>query len=547
MFCWVQFRRVMSYRLFKLIDSRLCLVLPISALLVIGGCGDFFAQKPTELQAKSILSDLSRIQTVPDANIQPPEIYKSPPRIADEVIDGKKEARVFYFCRYHRAEELATLVREQFAFVVRPQKNQPPYPNPLYSVSSNSATNQLLVRCPSRQEAEQILQFLETVDVPPTQVKIDCLVSELYADVTLDWETTLKIENLLGERIALGGKEVDGVLLPAFPGASLRDQARELIGLKVGYSRNLGVTGHEFRVLVDLLVSQGYLKILMNPTLEVVNGKTARIEAKDYVPLPKEVVVPDIAPYVTTTYEWVIDSLEITPYVFADGYIGLETAALIGSKSTPEGVKQIPIITERGIQNKENRIRQGESLIIGGIRKSEKRSVVRGVPFLKDIPVLGILFSSKDFEERAKEVIFVITPTISTGGVKNAEMVEQIREKHAVPEYKASLQQTLTDPFGVGAYTEHVEHQAARAAFERLKSDIEKAEALEEVSQIRKKLLDAAEQVLAEKAKAEEARAEAEAAKQEAEKAKADAEKLKGEAEKGEAEAVKSENSIQNR
>jgi len=405
----------------------------------------------------------------------------------------------------------------------------------------------LIIKCPNHQEAQIALQFLKQVDVPPIQVRIDCLVSELYADVTMDWETTIKIENLFGEKIYLGGKTVQEVLTestvievlkPAFPGASLREKARELIGLKVGYSKNLGLLGHEFRALVDLLISRGYLKILMNPTLEVVNGETAKIEAKDYVPLPKEVkevVAGKIYPYMTTEYQWVVDSLEITPHVFADGYIGLETTAQIGSKSTPEGVKQIPIITERKIQNKENRIRQGESLIIGGIRKSEERSVVRGVPFLKDIPLLGILFSSKDYEDRAKEVIFIITPTISAGGVPTKDMLETIRTKHQSPpvtEALQELQKTIMDPFGLEAHQAEFELKTRQMEKTRLEAEREKAKA--QIS-----IREAYERTKRERAAGEKATTEAEQIKAEAEKIKAEAQKARAEAEKAKAEAEK--------
>jgi len=277
--------------------------------------------------------------------------------------------------------------------------------------------------------------------------------------VTMDWETTLQIDRLFGESVALGGKVVDGVLLPAFPGAALREPARAKFGLKVGYSKDLNMDGDKFRALVDVLVSRGYLKILMNPILTVVNGQQAEIITRDKVPIPKEVITKQLEPYTTTEYVWVEDSLRVTPHVYADGYIGLETSIKISSKSTPEGVKQLPIITERSITNKENRIRQGESLIIGGLRKSERRSVVRGVPFLKDIPFIGVLFSSKDFEERAKEIIFILTPTISHGGIPNAEMVESIRKKHRAP-VPEELADVLMDSLGLGAVTDFFNPEA---------------------------------------------------------------------------------------
>jgi len=483
----------------------------VITILSICGCGEFFDEKATEIQSKSILSDLSAIKTVPDSNISVPYIYEQPP----EVLETKDGVKLFYFTKYHTVDKLSGLIKEQLG----------------YKVSQNPATNQLIIRCPNHQESQIALQFLKQVDVPPIQVRIDCLVSELYADVTMDWETTLKIENLFGEKIYLGGKTIEGILKPAFPGASLRDEARELIGLKVGYSRNLGLLGHEFRALVDLLISRGYLKILMNPTLEVINGQTAKIEARDFVPLPKEVkevVAGRIYPYMTTEYQWVVDSLEITPHVFADGYIGLETTAQIGSKSTPEGVKQVPIITERKIQNKENRIRRGESLIIGGIRKSEERSVVRGVPFLKDIPLLGILFSSKDYEDRAKEIIFIITPTISTGGVPTKDMLETIRKKHESPlvtEALQELQKTIMDPFGL---------ETRQAEYELKTRQMEKArlEAEREKEKARISIREAYERAKRERAAGEKATTEAEKIMAEAKKIKAEAEKAKAQAEK---------------
>ena len=145
----------------------------VITILSICGCGEFFDEKATEIQSKSILSDLSAIKTVPDSNISVPYIYKQPP----EVLETKDGVKLFYFTKYHTVDKLSGLIKEQLG----------------YKVSQNPATNQLIIRCPKHQESQIALQFLKQVDVPPIQVRIDCLVSELYADVTMDWETTLKI------------------------------------------------------------------------------------------------------------------------------------------------------------------------------------------------------------------------------------------------------------------------------------------------------------------------------------------------------------------
>lgn len=502
------------------------------AVICISGCGDFFASKPTELEVRAILSELSQVRESPHIDNLLPEMYRGPAKR----ITTKNGVKLLYFTKHHAVNELAQLVTEQFA--TKPVGNEGKKEViPGYVVSGNSATNQLIIQCPDDASTDRVQEFLKMVDVPPIQVNIDCLILERFADVTMDWETTILIENFLGERITLGGKTDDaGNLLPAFPGASLREARRATFGLDVGYWAKQGIPGHQFRVMVDMLISRGYLKILLNPTLETVNGKEATVTIRDYAPIEKIVTKEGVDPYALTEYQWVEDTLKVTPSVFADGSIGLKTSIKIGSKSKPEGVVQTSIITERSIEIAENRIRPGESLVIGGMRKSEKRSVIRGVPFFKDIPILGALFSSKDFEEKATEIIFILTPSISSGSVEHAKVIEDIRRKHAPLKYETSLGQALTDPFGTGAYTDIIERKAVEAETARLRAEIETAAMSKDVEKMKDALSAAHRQLDAEKARVEKAQAEKDKAIAEAAVAAAEAQKARLVADKAKAE-----------
>ena len=530
----------------------------VMVILWICGCGDILGEKHTGAQVNSIISDLSRIEIVPDPNIPLPEVYRRPPEIVKQMVGGAPEWKLFYFCKYHTSEKLRDIVHQQFATKLFNEKGKSTTVTD-YTVSTNPATNQLIVRCPTEDDVDAVLELLEMVDVPPIQVRIDCLISEIYADRTLDWQTTIQIEELFDEDIWAGptatafGATVSELLtepdfLPAFPGASLRDVARAKMGLKIGYWK-----ADKYLALVDILESEGYLKILMNPTIETINGQKAIIKSTEHVPLQKITIRSTISDYFETSTEYidVVDSLEITPHVFANGYIGLETNILLGAKSIPEGVKQIPIVTKRQIINKENRIRQGESLIIGGLRKTKEYSVIRGIPLLKDIPLFGILFSGKDFEERVVETIFILTPTISTGGMPSEDMVGKIRRRHEPPVSSEGLE-AITDPFRFRAREKERERKALEAKEAQLeaekgeaearhaareaaaKAEKVKAEAKEEVGIVKESLLETAEGAIAEKAKAIKTAEEVKKAKAEAEKAKAEAEKAKAEAEKAE-------------
>jgi len=418
------------------LTATLCL----AVLLGSSHWAKIFAQTDAEREAERTLDNL-RIKVSDEPNVPVPEVYTAPPQMFEQMVGGKSEWKLFYFCQYHTSDEMKKIINEQFATKLFDKKGKSTKMVD-YTVSSSPATNQLVVRCPAEDDAKAVLELLHDIDIPPIQVKIDCLISEIYADMTFDRETTLAIENLFGESVTMKpggtafGADVqqlvqDDTYLPAFPGASLREVVRSRMGLNIGYL-NAAKAGHTFTVLIDLLESRGYLKILMNPTLEVVNGGRAKVLSSQQVPLDRITMRSTRSDFLETRTEYddVVDSLEIRAHVYGDGYIGLETTVVLGSKNTPEGVKQVPIITKKQITNKENRIREGESLVIGGIRKNEEYAVVRGIPILKDLPLIGYLFSSEDTEQRAVETIFILTPTISTNGRPTKDVMGEVERKH---------------------------------------------------------------------------------------------------------------------
>ena len=492
--------------------------------------GGVFDRRPTELESRNTLRELKAVRETPDVKMPRPQVYIDPPLIVEGTVAGKKDAKLYYFSKYHTVDKLVTLFSQQFISTLFDNEGNP-LPAVSYTVDQNPSTHQMIVSCPSVEYAQQVLVFLEQVDIPPIQVRIDCLISEIYADQAIDWDTHVEVQNLFGSNITLVGKLL---------GARLRSEGRDSLGLETGLvdggswdprtdSFSATDKGHMFGALVDLLSARGYLKILMNPQLEVLNGQKATISTREYV------TVEDIetnnpaeggAPFTYKRRVTVTDSLEVTPQVFSDGAIGLKTVAVIGSVATPDTATQASTVTTRRITIAENRIRRGESLIIGGIRKAEQRSVVRGVPGLRDIPVLGFLFSSKDFEERAKEILFILTPTISTGGLPNKDMIADIQRKHTSVK-NSDLIENIKDPFGTGAYTELVEQEAIQAEVGRLRAEMEKVVADRKTEELLKQIAMASGRAENETTRSERAVAtaqtETEAAKAAMEAAKAEA------------------------
>ncbi|HAL45792.1 MAG: hypothetical protein A2Y12_06025 [Planctomycetes bacterium GWF2_42_9] len=505
----------------KLADIKIIFAGLIFVFLLTGcrSTQEFFDKKPIEIHSRDIIREVSQIPVIPDTNNPMPEFFVAPPEIKTV---SPTDTKLYYFSKNHPPEKLAELVKSQLG----------------YQVDINPATNQLIVKCALPEDALVTLEFLQQVDVPPIQIRIDCLISEIFADVTMDWETSLAIGDLFGqgqgglrtvgdaisETISLTGGGPDNV---AFPGAAARDAGRGNSGLRVGFASNSG----SFKAVIDMLASRGYMKIVMNPTLRTVNGKVAKITTSDQVPITKTVTGAatnaqgQVVPYSITEYVPVVDSLEVTANVYADGSVGLKTKAKIGSKSTPEGASQQSIITTREIDIEENRIKPGDSLVIGGIRKSESVGITRGAPGLENLPVLGILFSSKDQEDKVKEIMFILTPSISSAGMNYETMVAGIRQKHMKPQEDPNIVKSFMEPFCKSKYADYVEKKAAESEVARIKAEALTVRTREEMSRL-------VDETNAEKAKAQNDMNQAEKTKAEAQTIKAQAEQVKAETEK---------------
>jgi type II secretory pathway component GspD/PulD (secretin)/beta-lactamase regulating signal transducer with metallopeptidase domain len=208
-----------------------------------------------------------------------------------------------------------------------------------------------------------------------TIIQIDCLVVEVFTDLKMDSETAATVKHLLGNKVTLRSPEM------AIASELLRKVADATAASKEASAENQRVTEDQFKAIVEMLASKGYVKIMMNPTLQVVDGKTAKIRSMQ---------------------DSLQDSLEITPHVLEDGCISLQVEAVLASKPTPDSKEQTPIVTKREISAIDVRVKPGQSLIIGGMKKTEKRSESHG-----DVRVV---------DERATEELFILTATIVAAG-----------------------------------------------------------------------------------------------------------------------------------
>jgi pilus assembly protein CpaC len=173
-----------------------------------------------------------------------------------------------------------------------------------------------------------------------------------------------------------------------------------------------GLARFPFSAMVSLLESTGLAKVLAEPTLVAMSGQEARFLAGGEFPIPLSTGLG------TVTVQWkkfgII--LTFTPTVMDEGTIHLRLAAEVSDVDPTRGVTiggfTVPGLTSRQSETTV-RLGDGQSFAIAGLLSNRIRSQVDKVPFLGDLPILGMLFRSIDYRRDESELLVVVTTRLA--------------------------------------------------------------------------------------------------------------------------------------
>lgn len=166
-----------------------------------------------------------------------------------------------------------------------------------------------------------------------------------------------------------------------------------------------------FAATLNLLAQNLLAKTLAQPTLVALSGEKADFLAGGELPI----AVPSGFQNVAIQFKPFGIQLGFTPTVLADRTIQLETGVSVSAPDSSLAIElngfRIPALTTRS-SSTTVRLRDGQSFAIAGLLSSEMTNVVRKVPGFGDIPILGVLFSSKEFNRKETELVVVVTATL---------------------------------------------------------------------------------------------------------------------------------------
>lgn len=168
--------------------------------------------------------------------------------------------------------------------------------------------------------------------------------------------------------------------------------------------------------LINFLHSDGSTKIIAQPRLRGVDSKKINFNIGEKIPVPITTFTPiaagGIAQQPVTSFEYkdVGIGLEITPKIHSKDEVSLELKLSITSLSG-YGYANLPILGNRQIENT-IRLKEGETTLLAGLLREDERKSLKGIAGLRNIPIIGDLFSADERTITQTDIILTITPHI---------------------------------------------------------------------------------------------------------------------------------------
>jgi len=264
-------------------------------------------------------------------------------------------------------------------------------------LEADTTTNSLLVLTSSK-NYELLKPILDELDKPIGQVLIKVLFAEITHNDSVDLGTEFSAWNLRGNQADVNNVDV------------LTTFGRPTTGLQASLlDKGLDLTIHA-------LQETGKLNILSRPYILTSNNETATITVGSQVPFATGETTSQVGTQTTTEYRDIGIILEVTPSINPDGLVNMTVRPEI-STTTGESISisenlSLPVFSTRTSETKVA-IRDGQTIVIGGLMQDETRDTISKVPLLGDLPLVGGLFRRTITGKDKTELLIFLTPHVA--------------------------------------------------------------------------------------------------------------------------------------
>jgi general secretion pathway protein D len=175
----------------------------------------------------------------------------------------------------------------------------------------------------------------------------------------------------------------------------------------------MSLGGSHLDVALRAGVSRGDVNILSRPVLLAANNEHAEINVgsqRPFVQVSRVLPTDNTARDQVVQYKDVGTRLQVVPTISADGYVMLQVSQEINAATTEQQF-DAPVISTRSVSTK-LLVKDGQTIVLGGLSDSQREVVQAGLPFLSGIPWIGGFFGRAHRSRNDTELFLFLTPRV---------------------------------------------------------------------------------------------------------------------------------------
>jgi len=343
------------------------------------------------------------------------------------------------------------------------------------SIIPDEATNALIVTA-SPEEHASIAALIKQLDVQPLQVFVEALIVEVSMssdfNLGIDWRVLAQSGS---NGVAIGNATTTGNLDTVATLGSNPDTVLPK-GLAIGFLGDTiqfnGVTIPSLGALVTALKTNGNSNIISTPQILTLNNKEAEFDSVTTLPFQTGNSATGSGTNVVSTFDFrdVGTKLRITPHINKEGYVRMEIHQEVANVDENASAPGLPVTSKRSADTVAV-VKDGHTIVIGGLISNNMGISHSKVPLLGDIPFLGALFRSTGHSTNKTNLLVFITPHV----IQHAEELRPFTERRSREnnllqgkEFKGMMRETFPQGFpgieGQGLGREAARSPAVRPA-----------------------------------------------------------------------------------
>jgi general secretion pathway protein D len=264
-------------------------------------------------------------------------------------------------------------------------------------------------------EASTIEGMLHKIDIVPLQVRIDATIAEVTLNDNLKYGTQFYFQSG-----GINGLLTEGTVVSKSPAGDLP-----------GFVLSKGTSA--VHATISALQAVTNVRVLSSPQLLVLDNEMARLQVGDNVPYLTQTAqstltsTADVISSVSYQETGVI--LQVVPKVNSGGLVTLDISQEVSDVATTSSSNiDSPTFSERKVRSHVV-IQDGQTVGLAGLIRDNVSRGNSGIPYLKDIPVVGALFGTQNNTRQRTELLILITPHVLQDQQDARALTQDMREK----------------------------------------------------------------------------------------------------------------------